>query len=324
MTVDLPWELREAIDRCCESVAPPDLARAVADLSARYHAEAPRGHSVPYTRLAALAYVAVRLPATFAATVAALLQVRRERPDWQPRTLLDLGAGPGGGAWAAREVWDSVEQIDAVEADPEMIALGRELLCAAPDAARASVRWVRDDLTAPLALPPHDLVLLSYALADIASPATEAIVDRAWAATAGTLVIVEPGTPAGFDRINRARTRLLGAGGFVTAPCPHEGPCPMANSDWCHFAVRLPRSRSHRLLKAAELGYEDEKFSYLAVSRAPTPRAPNRVIRHPISRPGRIQLALCTPAGLETAVVTRRDREAFRRARKVEWGDEFA
>ena len=43
--------------------------------------------------------------------------------------------------------------------------------------------------------------------------------------------------------------------------------------DWCHFTQRLPRSRAHKQIKGAELPFEDEKFSYVALTRAPAARA---------------------------------------------------
>jgi ribosomal protein RSM22 (predicted rRNA methylase) len=183
---------------------------------------------------------------------------------------------------------------------------------------------VHADLAASLPPAPQDIVLISYVLGELAPAVRDAVIDRAWQATAGILVIIEPGTPAGYERVIHARTRLIEHGGFVTAPCPHDAPCPLAGTDWCHFAVRLPRSKEHRAAKGAELGYEDEKFSYIAVSRTPTGRTPARVIRHPRTHPGRIDLRLCTAEGIETATVTKRDKDRFRRARKAAWGDSFA
>ena len=73
----------------------------------------------------------------------------------------------------------------------------------------------------------------------------------------------------------------------------------------------------HRRLKDAELGYEDEKFSYVALTREAAAIAGARVVRRPRHKPGLVEIQVCTPAGLKTEHATRRDRERFRaRARQ--------
>jgi ribosomal protein RSM22 (predicted rRNA methylase) len=74
-------------------------------------------------------------------------------------------------------------------------------------------------------------------------------------------------------------------------------------------------------VKAVSRGFEDEKFSYAALTRTPQPRAPARIIRPPQIRSGHVQLELCEPAGIRGAIVSKREREAYRRARKSVWGD---
>ena len=74
----------------------------------------------------------------------------------------------------------------------------------------------------------------------------------------------------------------------------------MPSGDWCHFSVRLPRLRGHRQAKGGTLGYEDEKFSYLAVAR-PALAAQGvaaRIIRPPIARKFEVELPVCTAEGL--------------------------
>jgi ribosomal protein RSM22 (predicted rRNA methylase) len=169
---------------------------------------------------------------------------------------------------------------------------------------------------------PHaDLVVASYALAELTPPQQAAVIDDALWATAQLLVIVEPGTPAGFARIHAARRRLLATGVPVTAPCSHAGVCPMhATGDWCHFAVRVPRSRRHRQVKGGTLGYEDEKFACLVVDvRGGTTGRGARVLRHPRIDKGQVGLEVCTPDRPTRISVTRRDA-AYRVARKVDWG----
>jgi ribosomal protein RSM22 (predicted rRNA methylase) len=77
-------------------------------------------------------------------------------------------------------------------------------------------------------------------------------------------------------------------------------------------------------LKEGELSYEDEKFSYVVLVKEPAVLEGARVVRHPVTRPGLVELALCEEAGLRRMRVTKKDGERWRLARKAEWGDEWA
>jgi ribosomal protein RSM22 (predicted rRNA methylase) len=145
-------------------------------------------------------------------------------------------------------------------------------------------------------------------------------VERLWEVTGTTLVVIEPGTPRGYKIILAARDSLIHAGANVIAPCPHDDRCPMTGADWCHFSQRLSRTVLHRAVKGATLGYEDEKYAYVAVARVHGSPISGRVIRHPQVRSGHIYLELCTDTGLKREIVNRRDRSAFRRAHNLRWG----
>jgi ribosomal protein RSM22 (predicted rRNA methylase) len=139
------------------------------------------------------------------------------------------------------------------------------------------------------------------------------------------LVIVEPGTPAGFARILSCRSALLAAGARIVAPCPAPYPCPIISPDWCHFAQRLPRSRAHLRAKSAEVPFEDEKFSYLAVARESVELAPvaARIIAPPRAEKPGIRLRLCTDAHIVERAVLKRDKPAFKAISRKSWGDSF-
>ena len=68
------------------------------------------------------------------------------------------------------------------------------------------------------------------------------------------------------------------------------------------------------------MGYEDEKYSYVAVTRATANPASARVLRHPQIRQGHIRLELCTDRGLEHHISSKRDKQRFREARRAAWG----
>lgn len=313
--------MQDAVDAELEGYSAHSLSAASAAVSEDYASGRPSAIA-DETRHAA--YLAVRLPATYAA-VGATLAMMPEHVRGDISSLLDLGAGPGTATWAALAQCPSLTKVVQVDRSPALLSIGARLASRAFPDRSVSIAQRTTDIGSEQSWPSCDLVIAAYALAEL-SPAEQArAVHSAWIATRRVLVIVEPGTPAGFDRIHEARAALVAAGGHIVAPCPHEGPCPMrtagSRTDWCHFAVRVPRSRRHRQIKGGTLGYEDEKYACLVVAREPQEtRAAARVLRHPRIEKGRVSLELCTPDGAVRSVITRRD-EAWRAARKVEWGD---
>ena len=313
---ELPPALAAGIDALVEGSDRARLEAAARRLSDAYRAES--GGRVARTAEDAAAYAAYRAPATYAAVAAVFAELRLQRPEWRPRSLLDVGAGPGVASWAALAAWPSLEHVTLVEGEPELAALGRRL-AAAGGHALAGAHWIVGDVSAGPGS--FDLVLASYVLNELAEERIDEVVRGLWARAADALVVVEPGTTTGYRRALAARSVVLAAGGSTLAPCPHDVSCPLVAPDWCHFAVRLPRGEAHRAVKAVSRGFEDEKFSYAALTRTPQPRAAARIIRPPRIRSGHVQLELCEPAGIRGAIFSKRDRDLYRQARKSAWGD---
>jgi ribosomal protein RSM22 (predicted rRNA methylase) len=297
------------------------LAQAYQELSDLYRSGGATPDDARLTRRHVHAYLAARLPATFAVDRAVFDAVALRRPDWEPRTLLDLGAGPGTAAWAAAETFGSLRHVTCVEQASAMIEVGSSLARRSASEAVRGGEWRRESVLAP-ATDPADLVVASFVLGELADDALADTVARWWRLTLGELVVVEPGTPAGFERIRRVRDQLIADGATVTAPCPSDAACPMRGDDWCHFAVRVTRSGAHRVVKGGELGFEDEKFSYVVASRQTPAHASARVLRAPQVRPGHIRLTVCEAPDKREAVVAKSRKDAFRWARKARWSDE--
>ncbi|MFV2120793.1 small ribosomal subunit Rsm22 family protein, partial [Streptomyces sp. Act-28] len=187
---------------------------------------------------------------------------------------------------------------------------------------RRDAEWRRARIGGALRLDPADLVTVSYVLKEL-TPGDRAALVAAAARAAGAVLIVEPGTPDGYERIIAARDQLIGAGLRVAAPCPHSAACPIEpGADWCHFSARVSRSSLHRQVKGGSLAYEDEKFAYVAAVRFPVEPAAARVVRRPQIRKGQVLLDLCTEReGLRRDTVTKRHGALYREARDAEWGD---
>ena len=199
-----------------------------------------------------------------------------------------------------------------------MVRAGKALADSGRESLRRA-RWTIAEVGA--ATTQADLVVASYVIGELERKALDGFVGHAWARTSDTLVFVEPGTTAGYEQILAARAGVITAGGSTLAPCPHDTLCPLPGGDWCHFATRLPRSRTHRIAKGAERGFEDEKFAYAVLCRVSQPSPAGRVIRRPDPRPGHVVLDLCTPSGIEQRTVSRREGPGYRQARKLHWGD---
>ncbi|WP_185983410.1 small ribosomal subunit Rsm22 family protein [Aureimonas mangrovi] len=318
--MDLPAHLRAAIDAALVATPLAALKTAGETLSSRYRAETRDGRLHLIDEVHAGAYVAARMPATFAAVRRAMEEVAIARSDFAPTRLLDVGSGPGTALWAACETWESIAEAECLEASEPIRAMAERL---AADAFSFRPRFVSGDARRALdAARPADLVTLAYVLDELSPQEGARLVLDLWAKTTDTLLIVEPGTPAGWRRIITVRDALLREGAHVVAPCAHEKACPVGEPDWCHFAQRLARSRTHRQVKGGEAPFEDEKFCYLAVSREPPSAVRERVLAMPRTASGLVRLKLCTHGGmLEERVVTKREGATFKAARKSGWGD---
>lgn len=300
--MQLPEELQSAIEQVVQNSSSNALRKAREVLTSTYK-EGRTSRTIFSDESTRLAYLAARMPATYAAVHKVL-----QRAPSLGSHLLDLGAGPGTASWAALDLFPSLPKITLIEQSKEAIALGKALN------SDTRLQWLQQSLDQPF--PAADTAVLSYVINELDDPAK--VIARCWDAVS-LLIIVEPGTPKAFQMMRKVRQQLIDLKGHIIAPCPHALACP---NDWCHFSARVERSRLHRQLKEGTLNYEDEKFCYLIASKTPVTQAENRILRHPLKQSGHVRLSICASSGqLEERVVTRKDKELYRKARDAEWGD---
>ncbi|MBC9881163.1 SAM-dependent methyltransferase [Bradyrhizobium sp. INPA01-394B] len=314
----LPAELKAALDARLQGFSRTDAAQRSQRISTTYRAGG--GSGTIKSEADALAYALARMPATYAAVVASLSALAEIAPSFAPETLLDVGAGPGTASWAAAEAFSSLQDFTLLDTNATLSRLALEL---ARDSTRLSdCRYLPGDAATNLAeVSQADLVVASYIIGELSEADQRKLAETMWAKARHALVVIEPGTPAGYDRILALRQQLIGLGAFVAAPCPHEKPCPLVAPDWCHFNQRLPRSQAHRQIKGAEVPFEDERFIYVALTRAPPAIRAARVLAPPDVGKAEITAKLCTEENVELAKVPRRDKGAYASARRWRWGD---
>ncbi len=244
---DLPAELKAALDDKLQGLSRNDAAERAALISQTYRGGG--GSGAIRSETDALAYALARMPATYAAVTASLNALREITPDFAPESLLDVGAGPGTATWAAAEVFSSLRSFALLDANAALRALALDLGQRQHPPARHDVPARRSPRRAgrcrarrPCRGKLHDRRNQQRR--------TNSARRLMWAKTRDTLLIVEPGTPAGYARIIALRAQLIASGAHVAAPCPHDGQCPLEAPDWCHFTsacrarARTSRSRA--------------------------------------------------------------------------------
>jgi len=290
------------------------------------------------------------MPATYGA-IRTALEKTFEKVDCRLRTMLDVGAGTGAASWAAADLLD-LDSISCLERERAMRSLGIRLMENGSQVLREA-EWIEYDLETDDIPKRADLVIAAYVLNEMTGEARKRAVQKLWDAAGMILLLVEPGTPAGFTNLNEIRRMLLDQGAVIAAPCPHSADCPKGADDWCHFTCRVARSRLHRQLKGGDAPYEDEKFSYLAFVREALSHegysteafsheacsretyAPDvcergayisdgmRILRHPQVRGGHVMLEVCTKDGIKVITLSKKDGERYKKARKAASGDEL-
>ncbi len=165
-------------------------------------------------------------------------------------------------------------------------------------------------------IPKNDLSVFSYTLCeyDNSLVGISDLVENS-----NTVLIIEPGTPLGFNNVIQARDKLIENGFSVIAPCTaSNGFCPLRNSesDWCHFIARLDRSRIQKHLKKGVLGYEDEKYSYLLMSKSPTHSEGKRIISRPNITKHSVSFDVCSEKSGHIILTKKENKDKFKTVKK--------
>ena len=344
-----PDNLQTALNNQVADVNTKDLLNAAHDISLRYRR---RGNTESKNfiknDIEALAYAVARMPATYGAVQSALNYTFEniKNKSLNISSLLDIGAGTGAAAWAVNEIIDA-DSIVCVENNAFMRNLGKTLMRNASGPLK-SAEWENSDISdisdisvisADSVLCRADLVIASYVINEIDENIQIKIAEKLWYAAKKILLFVETGTPDGYRALNKIRTKLLEHNAHILAPCFHENICPVSEteSDWCHFTCRIQRSRLHKSAKNGDAPFEDEKYSYLALTKEniadDSPPVGSvgsadyaecaRILRHPQIGKGHVKLNLCTKNGLKQVTYSKSQGGVYKSARKANCGDKI-
>lgn len=266
----------------------------------------------------ALASLAYRFTPSFAVTKRVLEESRSLTGYIQPRNVIDFGIGCASASLAAASVWPTIDWVHGIDASSTMHEAAATLWAELGAAPRLTLS---SHLSAEHTEASFDLALFAYTAVELPHAAsTLAAAALLWEKIrpGGLLVMIEPGTPDGFQSVRTVRNMLLDCcptgsedACHLIAPCTHTGRCPMegyhlprdsASDDnvedekdgtrrgFCSFVQTMPGSAG-----------KGEKFSYLVAQKRSKDfvEAPNSF--HNIRLDGVLQKALAAKSLEESA-----------------------
>lgn len=220
----------------------------------------------------------------------------------RPRSVLDLGSGPGPLAFAALDA--GAADVTAADRSVRALDLAKKLATDAEEGI-ATREWSPEK---PLPDGQFDLISMGHLLNELPAPRREPLVEAALAKLRprGSVVIIEPALRDTSRGLLTLRDQLVAKGYAVRAPCMFRGPCPalLREGDWCHAerAWRMPKLVEN-LARLAQLHKESLKMSYLVLApkgeewRAPPPGRVFRIVSESLEGKGRQRYMGCGPEG---------------------------
>lgn len=281
-----------------------------------------------------LGYLAVRAPSTYSQIYGALESIKKLNPNWQPKNILDIGSGPGTAIWAAAEIFSSLKNGTAVEMDNNFIKAGQSILTSIPE---INIVWELTDLSKSLPKTEEifDLVILANILNEMDEKTKNKVLSFAQNHSKGILLILEPGTPYGYEVVKQSAETLKTDKDYLVTPYIDN---IFIDSEEVTFTQKIKRpdfqkrvrhlQRKNEQLEKPRLlppsDWEESKYYYLAYSKFPNEITPTaRLIDAPKPLKPFVELKILTGRGIRTERVFKKDRELYKKAKKLNRGDTF-
>ena len=206
----------------------------------------------------AVAYTCARMVSSYASIYNVFSHISKKVPLFNVKSLLDFGAGPATGYLAFKSIWpqNNLEKYIAIDKSNQMLQIGKQLAGASltkdcPDQEQGTV-FLFENFLQPQ-MHKADLVICAFTLSELQDHVNaKDLIRTLWASTVDTLVIIDRGTPIGFELVANARTQILKEESLssndivhIVAPCPHEKECPVLQNQnkkthsYCSFSQRI-------------------------------------------------------------------------------------
>jgi len=315
--MELDENIKNIVEELSSKYKLNDLKKCSFDISGKYLDNNSLHNRLVVSEKEVLTYAIVRMPATYSA-VYDVLKYSFEIYKPQINSVLDIGCGVGTASIALSHYLDQKVAYTMLEREEEMISLGKKFT------SNLNAIWKSVDYVENKILDKADLVIASYTLNEVQIGKRKEVLKSLYDAANEMLIIVEPGTPSNFLSIKEYREELVKLGGYIIAPCPQCEKCLIEDNDWCHFSTRVSRSKIHKFLKEGEAPFEDEKYTYIAISKKPFDKEMyHRILRHPNIRGNTVEVTTCSSNGINKFNITKSSKEHFKEIKKKHCGDKI-
>lgn len=273
-----------------------------------------------------IAYLALRTPATYAQIFGSLSQINELIPSFKPKSVLDIGSGPGTGIWAAKTIWPSINLATCIDKNEHLLVTGEEITQKA-DIIQNSLwtKWdsVRDE---DLNVPMSDIVIVANVLNELPISEAKNLLGQAFNRCRGVLIIVEPATPFGIDIIQTSAKSFANKNILLA---PYIDNSFVANKQqWLHFTQRFIRPEFQRRIRQrmrtdplTASDWEEAKYAYTAISKIPAEmKIWGRVIGLTQKQKGFIEIPVLTKDGISNLKVMKRHKNNYNFAKDLKWG----
>ena len=305
----LPEEIRQKLAKLFDGQNKKTLIETRQEITHKYKTNQAINKSIFDKEQDSVVYAISRMPATFGVLYNLLSDLLDQGVISDVRSIIDIGSGTGAGYFASKEIFGNIE-IFLFERDKHMIDVFNKF-----DTGKEVSRFdfLKDNIA-----PKADLVMTNYVFSELNEEGRKLALEKMINASNKYVLIVDTGTPRTYENFMRLKKYVADLGCKVTAPCKHEK-CGLKN-DYCQFYARIERSSLMKLSKNASLPYEDEKYFYLLIDKQvknDSKEDLGRVIYRPKITTNFVDLKICTRDGVVQKNITKKDKEVYKKARKI-------
>lgn len=326
--INLPSTISESISR----ILLRSDARTLSNLAKQLHDRYMQGENPlePHIQKPSdcIAYLGLRFPATYAQIASALSQIQERVPAFQPKSVLELGCGPGTGIWAAKSVWPSLSSATGLDQEQLFLTLAEEIHY--DSKMHLDTTWVKSSILKWITTEDaktYDLIIIANVFNELTDEERDRVLEKISARSSGIVVLVEPGTAVGNAIVQKVSSTI--------APTHHliapyiDNTLVTSDEYWIHFSQRLQRPEFQRRIRQSmrdsalmASDWEDAKYVYVAWGTVPEEEKIWGICIGKIEKlKGFLVVPVLTAEGIVKARVLKRNKAEYTFAKNIRWGE---